>query len=56
MFNDRGYSYGSRWTAEGVSSRTAFVVVDEADLLSQGGYIKDLHRLLDVSSGALRQS
>lgn len=49
LFNDRGYSYGPQWTADGVSSRAAFVVADEADLLSQGGYVKDLTRLLDVS-------
>jgi hypothetical protein len=49
LFNDRGYSYGSQWTAEGVAARAAFVVVDEADLLCQGGYAKDLTRLLDVS-------
>jgi hypothetical protein len=49
LFNDRGSSYGPQWTAEGVSSRAAFVVADEADLLCQGGYVKDLTRLLDVS-------
>jgi hypothetical protein len=41
--------YGSQWTAEAVALRAAFVVVDEADLLWQGGYYKDLTRLLDVS-------
>lgn len=50
LFNDRGAMYGSQWTAEAVSARSAFVVVDEADLLWQGGYVKDLTRLLDVSS------
>lgn len=49
LFNDRGANYGPQWTADGVSSRAVFVVVDEADLLSQGGYEKDLTRLLDVS-------
>jgi hypothetical protein len=49
LFNDRGAMYGSNWTAEAVALRTAFVVVDEADLLWQGGYVKDLTRLLDVS-------
>jgi hypothetical protein len=51
LFNDRGVMYGSNWTAEAVALRTAFVVVDEADLLWQGGYVKDLTRLLDVSAG-----
>jgi hypothetical protein len=41
--------YGSAWTAEAVALRAAWVVVDEADLLWQGGYVKDLTRLLDVS-------
>lgn len=49
LFNDRGFAYGSHWTAEAVSARAAFVVADEADLLCQGGYVKDLTRLLDVS-------
>lgn len=49
LFNDRGSSYGPQWSAEGVASRAAFVVADEADLLCQGGYVKDLTRLLDVS-------
>lgn len=49
LFNDRGAMYGSQWTAEAVALRSAFVVVDEADLLWQGGYVKDLTRLLDVS-------
>jgi hypothetical protein len=52
LFNDRGSSYGPQWSAEGVSSRAAFVVADEADLLCQGGYVKDLTRLLDVSTAA----
>lgn len=51
LFNDRGAMYGSLWTAEAVSARSAFVVVDEADLLWQGSYVKDLTRLLDVSVG-----
>lgn len=51
LFNDRGFSYGSQWTAEGVAARAAFVVLDEADLLCQGGYVKDVMRLLDVSGG-----
>jgi superfamily II DNA/RNA helicase len=54
LFNDRGVSYGAAWTAEGVASRTAVLVVDEADLLLQGGYEKDVIRLLDVSALALR--
>lgn len=52
LFNDRGFNYGVQWTAEGVSNRALFVIVDEADLLSQGGYEQDLMRLLDVSSTA----
>jgi len=56
LFNDRGAMYGSQWTAEAVSTRAAFVVVDEADLLWQGGYVKDLTRLLDVSPRALMAS
>eukprot|EP00879_Flechtneria_rotunda_P008684 GHRR01009097.1.p1 GENE.GHRR01009097.1~~GHRR01009097.1.p1 ORF type:complete len:519 (+),score=156.17 GHRR01009097.1:211-1767(+) len=55
LFNDRGFSYGSQWTAEGVSSRARFVVVDEADLLSQGGYVKDLMRLLDAFKAGERR-
>lgn len=49
LFDDRGAMYGSAWTAEAVALRAAWVVVDEADLLWQGGYVKDLTRLLDVS-------
>lgn len=56
LFNDRGANYGPQWTAEGLSSRAVFVVVDEADLLSQGGYEKDLTRLLDVSRANNRSS
>ncbi|KAF6254436.1 P-loop containing nucleoside triphosphate hydrolase protein [Scenedesmus sp. NREL 46B-D3] len=56
LFNDRGSSYGPQWTAEGVSSRAAFVVADEADLLCQGGYVKDVTRLLDAfKAGERRQ-
>jgi superfamily II DNA/RNA helicase len=48
LFDDRGRSYGSAWTAEGVSAAAEYVVVDEADLLSQGGYAKHMLRLLEV--------
>lgn len=54
LFNDRGAMYGSQWTAEALALRCAVVVVDEADLLWQGGYVKDLTRLLDVSGGVGR--
>lgn len=52
LFDDRGAMYGSAWTAEVVALRSAWIVVDEADLLWQGGYVKDLTRLLDVSGRA----
>lgn len=55
LFDDRGAMYGPQWTAEAVSARAAFVVVDEADLLCEGGYAKDLFRLLNVSSSSRLQ-
>ena len=50
LLKDDGYNYGQLWTDAGLSRRVKHVVVDEADLLITGGYIKDLARLLDVSA------
>jgi superfamily II DNA/RNA helicase len=50
LLKDDGYNYGQLWSEAGLSRRVKHIVVDEADLLITGGYIKDLTRLLDVST------
>lgn len=45
---EAGEYYGRMWTADGLAAYVRHVVVDEADLLVTGGYVKDLTRLLDV--------
>ena len=48
LLREAGRHYGSLWSAEGLAKRVSHVVVDEADLLTTGGYAKDLDWILEV--------
>jgi hypothetical protein len=48
LLRESGRHYGPLWSPEGLAKRFAHVVVDEADLLTAGGYAKDLELILEV--------
>lgn len=52
LLREAGRHYGSLWSAEGLAKRVSHVVVDEADLLTTGGYAKDLDWILEVGAGS----
>jgi hypothetical protein len=52
LLRESGRHYGPLWSPEGLARRVAHVVVDEADLLTTGGYAKDLELLLEVGGAS----
>lgn len=48
LITGSGRHYGGLWTSEGLARAVKHVIVDEADLLTTGGYAKDLNRILEI--------
>ena len=49
LVREPGVNYGRQWREEGLATSLAHVVVDEADLLLTGAYLKPLDSILEVS-------
>ena len=48
LLNEGGEHYGRLWTEAGLAAAVKHLVVDEADMLTGGGYSKPLGQILEV--------